>query len=83
MYNSAEKAYSSHYLPPPTHHLYSLVPIKHTKKTGWVIIEKLISKWHASVGPVLRQMEIVRAMLIHPGKLTSTPSAIKKLWAAK
>lgn len=48
-----------------------------------MIIEKLISKWHASVDLLVWQMGIVRATLIHPGRLTSTPSAIKKLWAAK
>lgn len=67
-------------LHPPT--IATLVPIKHIKKTGWMIIEKLISKWHASVGLVLWQMGIVRAMLIHPGTLTSTLSAIRNLWAA-
>lgn len=72
MYNSAKKAYSSYHLPPPAHHFYSLVPIKYTEKTGWMIIEKLISKWHASVALVLHQMGILRAMLIHPGKLTGT-----------
>lgn len=86
MYNSAReqgKAYSSHYLPSPTHHHCTPVPIKHPKKTGWVIIEKLISRWHASVGLAVRQMGIVRVTLIHPGKPTSTQSTIKKLWAVE
>ena len=51
MYNSdTEQEYPSDYLPPLAHHHYSLIPIKHTKKTSWMVVEKLISKWHASVG---------------------------------
>lgn len=67
------------YLPPPTHHYYPFIPIKHTRKTGRMIVEKLISKRHASVGLAVQQMGIPRVTLIHPGKLTSTSSAIKKL----
>lgn len=69
--------------PHPAHRHYPAVPIKHTKKTGWMIIEKLISKWYASVGLVVWQMGIERVTLFHNGKLTSTLSTIKKLWVVK
>ena len=36
-----------------------------------MIMEKLISKWHASVGLAVQQMGIVRVTLIQPGKLTA------------
>lgn len=70
-------------LTPPTHHRNSLIPINHTKKTGWMITEELISKWHASIGLAAQQMGIVRVTLIHAGKPSSAPPAIKKLWAVE
>jgi len=54
--------------------------MKYSKKTSWVITKAFPN---ASVSLAVKQMGIVRAMLVYPAKLPSNLSAIKKLWAVK